>query len=377
MKHCPLKSGKKTCRCPWRLRVDGPPEADGRRNQVTQGGFRTKGEAQEALAELQQRIAAGERVGRSEPVATYLEGWLEAKAQAGRKPSTLAQYRLYVDRYLTPALGQVKLADLSAQHIDGLMATMVADGKGLPTQHRVMACLSSALATAERRRLIGHNPCRQVELPPERTPLRPVYDTDQLRRFLDSVQADRLAALWRLYGVTGLRRGEALALRWEDVDLDAGTVRIEQSLGVVDGRLAWGPPKSDRGRRTVVLDAGTVAALRSHRARQSKERLALGSGYEDQGLVFAREDGAPLHPEWITKRFHALTKAAGLPAIHLHDLRHSAASLALTAGVPMKVVSENLGHSTMAVTANVYSHVTTDLARDAAARVAAALDGTE
>lgn len=252
---------------------------------------------------------------------------------------------------------------------------MKAEGKGLPTQHRVMACLSSALATAERRRLIAHNPCRQVELPPERTPLRPVYDLDQLRCLFAAVEHDRLAVLWRLYGVVGLRRGEALGLRWKDLDLDSGTLRVERSLGIVDGRLAWGPPKSERGRRTIALDAGTVAALRAHRARQSSEKLALGARYDDRGLVFARQDGAQLRPEWVTKRFHALTRRAGLPSIHLHDLRHSAASLALVAGVPMKVVSENLGHSTMAVTANVYSHVTTDLARDSAERVAAALDG--
>jgi integrase len=123
----------------------------------------------------------------------------------------------------------------------------------------------------------------------------------------------------------------------------------------------------------VALDAASVGILRTHRAHQNAEKLALGAGYSDHDLVFAREDGEPLRPEWVTKRFHILTTAASLPRIHLHDLRHSAASMALVAGVPMKVVSENLGHSTLAVTANVYSHVTSDLARDSAERVAAVL----
>ena len=133
------------------------------------------------------------------------------------------------------------------------------------------------------------------------------------------------------------------------------------------------PPKSESGRRTIAGDATTLAAVKSHRARQNGEKLALGAGYADDDLVFAREDGAALRPEWVSKRFHLLTDAAKLPRIHLHDLRHSAASMALTAGVPMKVVSENLGHASLRITADVYSHVTTDLAKESAERVAAAL----
>lgn len=140
-----------------------------------------------------------------------------------------------------------------------------------------------------------------------------------------------------------------------------------------DGRLTFGPPKSDSGRRTVALDGDTLRLLRSHRAAQNAEKLALGAGYEDDGLVFAHEDGSPLRPEWVSKRFGTLATAASLPRIHLHDLRHSAASVALSAGVPMKVVSERLGHSTIGITADIYSHVTTSLAKDSAERVAAAL----
>jgi len=366
-------SGKERCGCPWSYRVDAPEAIDGKRRQIRGGGHPTKTAAREALAVEKRKIANGEQVGGSLTVAEYLEDWLKAKTTAGRRASTLAQYRIYVDNYLTPTLGHVRLVDLRAKHVDGLLAKMESEGRGLPTQHRVLAALSSALSTAERRRLISSNVCRQVEIAPERTPTRPVYDGKRLAAFLGHVADDRLAVLWRLYAVAGLRRGEALALTWSTVDLDGGTIRIERSLGIVNGRLAWGPPKSDSGRRTVALDSTTVSILRSHRARQNAEKLALGAGYVDDDLVFAREDGAALRPEWVSKRFHALTDAAGLPRIHLHDLRHSAASMALVAGVPMKVVSENLGHSTLAVTANVYSHVTTELAKDSAERVAAVL----
>lgn len=299
--------------------------------------------------------------------------WIGAKSAAGRRASTLAQYRIYVDNYLKPTLGHLKLVDLKAKHVYGLLAKMEAEGRGLPTQHRVVAALSSALSMTERRRLVSSNVCRQVEIAPERTPTRPVYDVKQLSGYLVTTSTDRLAAPWRLYGVVGLRRGEALALTWPKIDLEVGTVRIDRSLGVVDGRLTFGPPKSDSGQRTVALDAESVRILRSHRAAQNAEKLALGAGYVDDGLVFAHEDGSPLRPEWVSKRFQTLSAASSLPRIHLHDLRHSAASVALSAGVPMKAVSERLGHSTMGITADIYSHVTTELAKDSAERVAAVL----
>jgi integrase len=366
-------SGAGRCGCPWSFRVDGPEAIDGRRRQIRKGGYPTKTAAREALADVQRQMANGEQVGGSLTVAAYLEDWLTAKATAGRRASTLAQYRIYTDNYLTPTLGHVRLSDLRAKHVDGLMAKMESEGRGLPTRHRVLAALSSALSAAERRRLVSSNVCRQVEIAPERTPTRPVYDGKQLVRFLAQVQDDRLAALWRLYAVIGLRKGEGLALTWSAVNFDASTVRIERSLGIVNGRLFWGPPKSSRGMRTVALDATTLGMLRTHRARQNGEKLALGAGYVDTDLLFAREDGAALRPEWTSKRFHTLAEQAELPRIHLHDLRHSAASIALTAGVPMKVVSENLGHSSLGITADVYSHVTSDLAKDSAELVAAVL----
>jgi integrase len=366
-------TGTKRCACPWSFRVDATESVGAERRQIRRGGFATKTAAAEALRELQRRITNGEQIGGGLTVGAYLEEWIVSKGTAGRRASTLAQYRLYLDNYLKPSIGHVKLAELRASHLDAMLRTMEAEGRGLPTRHRVLAALSSALSTAERRRLISSNVCRQVDIAPERTPLRPIYDVPKLSRFLEVVASDRLAALWRLYGVLGLRRGEALALSWPMVDLEGGTLRVERSLGVVDGRLTFGPPKSGSGLRTVALDAETIRILRSHRAAQNAEKLALGAGYVDGGLVFAHEDGSPLRPEWVSKRFLVISEAAALPRIRLHDLRHSAASAALSAGVPMKVVSERLGHSSMGITADIYSHVTSELARDSAERVAAVL----
>jgi integrase len=369
-RHSRRCTSTKRCDCPWSYRVDAHESEDGRRRQIRRSGYPTKTAAAEALRELQRRMMNGEHIGRGMTLGEYLEQWIASKSTSGRRESTLAQYRLYIDNYLKPTLGHVKLAELRATHIDALLARMNAQGRGLPTQHRVVATLSSALSTAERRRLISTNVCRQVELAPERTPVRPVFDVQELACFLEHVSTDRLAALWRLYAVLGLRRGEALALTWGDVSLEAQALRVDRSLGVINGRLSFGPPKSDSGRRTVSLDGESLRLLRTHRATQNTEKLALGAAYRDDGLVFAHEDGSPLRPEWVSKRFHVLAATAGLPRIHLHDLRHSAASLALSAGVPMKVVSERLGHSALAITADIYSHVTDEFARQSAERVA-------
>ena len=155
---------------------------------------------------------------------------------------------------------------------------MEQDGKGLPTQHRVLACLSSAMSMAVKRRLIAVNLCRQIEIAPEKTPTRPIYDRQRILRFLAAVGDDRLAALWRIYVLVGLRRGEALALTWSHVNIVERTLRVERSLGVVDGRLIFGPPKSKSGVRTVAFDSECQRLLRSHRASQNAERLAIGSG---------------------------------------------------------------------------------------------------
>ena len=215
-----------------------------------------------------------------------------------------------------------------------------------------------------------------MEIEAEKTTVRPIYDLPQLHHFFDHVADDRLAALWRLYGSWGLRRGEALALRWSAVNLAAGTIHVRESLGVVDGHLVFGPTKTgSKGDRAFVVDEEMVAQLRAHQVRQKEERLRCAE-YDDRDLVFAREGGGPLRPEYVSKRFRALARGAGLPVIPLHSLRHSSATLLLRSGVPMRVVSEVLGHSTMRVTSDTYSHVVDDLKIDAARRVGEALGKT-
>jgi integrase len=156
---------------------------------------------------------------------------------------------------------------------------------------------------------------------------------------------------------TGMRRGEVVGLRWQDVDFDGRCLFVVQQITDVGGRLVVGTPKTRRGARVVPFDDHTVGRLRAHHEIQALERVAWGSAWHDSGLVFTREDGRPLRPEYVTRHFQRLAAEAGLPVIRLHDPRHTNASIAFAAGVDIKVVSERLGHSTIAITADLYTHV--------------------
>lgn len=201
------------------------------------------------------------------------------------------------------------------------------------------------------------------------------WTSEELKQFLRFVDGDRLMAAWMLASTTGLRRGEVLGLRWQDVDLDAARASVRQTLVSVAYEIRLSTPKTARGRRSVALDTRTVAALRAHKKRQAAERLAWGEAYETTGLVFTREKGAAIHPDRFTQMFDKHVRQSGLSRIRLHDLRHTHATLALAAGVHPKVVSERLGHATVAFTLDVYSHAIPALQEDAAERIADLLFG--
>jgi integrase len=196
------------------------------------------------------------------------------------------------------------------------------------------------------------------------------WDAAEMRTFLASVHDDRNAPAYRLLATTGMRRGEALGLRWSDVDLDAPRVTINRSLSVVDSELVWSTPKTARSRRSVSLDPETVGSLREHRRRQLEERVAAGDAWDGADLVFCDQLGGPLHPDRFTRAFRSAARRAGVTQIRLHDLRHTWATLALQAGIHPKVVSERLGHATTGITLDIYSHVQPELDASAASTVA-------
>lgn len=195
-----------------------------------------------------------------------------------------------------------------------------------------------------------------------------------MKEFFAFVRDDRLYALYVLLATTGMRRGEALGLRWRDIDFDSAQLAVVQTLTAVNGTAILSPPKTQRGRRTTYLDANTVAVLREHRRRQREEQLALGPVWDgSSNLVFHDELSRPIHPDRFSRGFYKLVRIADVPPIRLHDLRHTHATLALKAGVHPKVVSDRLGHATVGITLDLYSHVTPALGRDAADAIAANL----
>jgi integrase len=263
------------CRGTWAYQIDYVRDSSGRRKQITKGGFPTKAAAKAALQDLAAMLMSDVDA-HSITVGRYLEDWLTGKHAL--KPKTVALYRGALDHYLIPHLGSIRLMELRAHHLDRFYAAITIGVRGRPLSpssiRRIHAALRSALNTAVKRRLIPYNPALHIELAAE-TPTRPKpWSAEQAHTFLRATSDDRLATLYRLMLVTGLRRGEAIGLRWDDVDLDGRCLFVVQQITDVRGRAVIGTPKTKRGTRVVPLDAATVNALRNHRGAQQLEKSA-------------------------------------------------------------------------------------------------------
>jgi integrase len=358
---------------------DVPDPVTGRRRQYSKGGFRTKKECQQALNEALSALRTGTFVEPSQrTVAKFLvEEWLPAMRPPRVRPSTWLSYQRNIGRHIVPAFGHLPLQRLTPAQLTAFYRGLLEAGQqrgnsGLApkTVRNIHGALHAALRDAVRWGYVARNVAAVADLPRSATPEMHVWSPEQLGAFLDHVRGDRLYAAWLLLATTGMRRGEVAGLRWVDVDLDAGRVSPRRPRVVVNHEVLVSEPKTAKGRRSIALDPATVAALREHRRWQLEERLAVGPGWEDSGLVFTWPDGRPLHPERFSRWFEQHTRAAGLPKIRLHDVRHSYATAALAAGIPAKIVSERLGHANIAITMDTYSHVLPGLDEQAAGTVA-------
>jgi integrase len=313
-------------------------------------------------------------------LGTYLTNqWLPA-IESTVRPTTFHGYRRHVALYLTPHLGAERLQRLSPDQISRFYRDLQQrggqDGKALSpnTVRRVHATLHRALRDATRWGHLQRNPAA-VAVKPRQPGIGnrdiTTWSSAEVRRFLEYVASERLFALWRLAAMTGMRRGEVAGLRWSDVSLDAQRLAVRQTVTGIGSRVAFGEPKTKRAKRSIALDRETTLALATWKRQQEQERAAWGATWEDTGLVFTRENGSLIHPDLLTTWFRGCASRSGVTIIRLHDLRHTHASLALQAGIPAKVVSERLGHATVAFTLDVYSHVVPGLQEDAAERIAA------
>ncbi len=360
----------------WYLFVPDP--ATGKPRQRSRGGYRTKRECQAGLNDALAAIRAGTFVEASRrTTGSFLrDEWLAAM-ELNVRPTTWATYKGLLDAYVIPTLGAVELQQLTPGHLSVLYRELLTSGRrhrpgGLAakTVRNVHVLIHRALRDAVRWGYVVRNVADAANPPKVKPAELQVWTPAQLRAFLSHVEGDRQYAAWLLAATTGMRRGELLGLRWVDVDLEAARVAIRQPRVVADHAVHISEPKTARSRRSIALDPVTVAALREHQARQATDRAAVGPAYEDSGLVFTHPHGSPIHPHLFSDWFKQHVRAAGLPAIRLHDLRHSYATAALAAGIPAKVVSERLGHATIAITMDTYSHVLPGLDERAAVTVA-------
>ena len=230
--------------------------------------------------------------------------------------------------------------------------------------------LRKALADAERLGLVQRNAAAAARGPSVTRPEMTTWSSDQLKEFSAVAQESRMRNAFTILASTGMRRGEALGLRWGDIDFDASQIAIVQTVSTIDSKIVVGQPKTSGSRRTVYVHDTTIRALRQQRQLQAEERLAAGPAWDTgNDLVFRNVTGGPVNPDWFSRHFNDLVEKTDVPRIRLHDLRHTNATLSLKAGVHPKVVSERLGHSSIAITLDLYSHVTPGISRDAAATV--------
>lgn len=309
------------------------------------------------FAELRRQEAVGELVPPSRvTVGEHLRAWLDA-GRGDWKPKTYREYESICRIYLEPAFGRVQLQKLTAPMIAARYARWREErdiaGGTLLNVHRV---LHRALTVAVRQGLAGRNVAAAVEPPKARRKRPDLWAPEDARRFVAAIEGDRWGALWGVLVGTGCRLGEAAALRWDDLDWEAGTVTLRRSLTWVDCEPVEGEPKTASGTRTVSVPRFALEALRRWKVRQAEERLAAGPAWQGDGRVVTLADGRPPAP-WVCR--NAMTRACaalGLRRIRLHDLRHFHASLLLAEGTPLPAVSARLGHANVAVTAAIYSH---------------------
>lgn len=358
----------------WEGRINTGLAGAPRKRPVVYGRSRTEVAAK--LIQLgRERQLGNLPVGAPPRLDAFTEAWFKSIEGAVR-PRTLHSDRMYVRRHLLPQLGSLRLNRISVAHVQNLLDAKLGEGLAPQSVVHIRSVLRRILNHAIRLGLLSRN-VASLARPPrlERFEFQP-FTPEEARAFLQAIQQDRLRALYLVALFAGLRQGELLGLKWSDVDLEAGTLRVNHALQRVEGQLRLVPPKTATSRRSIALPPMAVEALRQHRAAQTEERLLAGPEWLASELVFTTAWGAPIEPRNATRCFKRILARAALREIRFHDLRHSCATLLLVQGVAPRVVMEILGHSQIAVTMNTYSHVLPALQREAAARLEALL-GTD
>lgn len=353
----------------WTFVIDVGRDENNKRIQKWRRGFATKKAAEEAMQlELHER-RSGTYIEKSpETVGDLLDRRLETVARHKVKPTTLESYRATIRKHVKPALGPIPVQSLTTARVQRFYSELIDAGIGTRTVQLCHLRLSQALTLAEREGIVGRNVCAVTEPPSAKAPQGRTWTADEARRFLAKAKDDTLAPLWLLALATGLRRGELLGVRWQDIDLERGALTVKQTVQLLNRAPHIQTPKTD----AVKLSPDAVTALNDHRKEWIARKLAA-SAWDDGDLVFCTNAGKPLNPNNLYRNYHAIVDRAGVPRIRIHDLRHTHATLLLAAGTPIRAVSERLGHSKTSVTLDTYAHVLPDMQDHAVNAINAAL----
>jgi integrase len=373
--NCPQLSDSK--HGTWGYYVNaGKDPRTGKRLQHRKTGFPTKKAAQTARNEVAAKVDKGTFVAPTkESFAEFLDTWLPRRATTGEglKPTTYSTYERYIRNDIkTSGLGVMMLTDIRTYHINDFLAELTEAGRGAVTVRRVAAVVQSAMRDASRSRRIEANPATGLELPTVTKSKMKIWEPEQVGVFLDTAATHRLGPLFELDMFTGLRRAEIIGLRWEDVDLPARRLTVRNTRVQADKNIVeQEDTKTEAGRRIVELDDRAVGALIAWRIQQSAEAEEWGDIWANTGHVFTYDNGEPLKPQYVTRLFDKLRVEAGLPKLTFHGSRHEHASLLKASGADIAIVSKRLGHTNLATTSDLYTHLIGSASRNAAENASA------
>jgi integrase len=360
----------------WTIVYDLPIDSNGKRRQKSQTVKGTKKDAERTMREILTSIEQGAYVKPNKmTVGEWLNQWCETYAVTNTTKRTYVSYRSVLDNHLIPGLGRIYLSSLEPQQIQDYYARQLnvgrSDGNGGLSARSVLyhhRILTKALDHAVRMGVLVRNVAKVVSPPRVARKTMNILDPEQAMKFLDVASETVYYALYSTLLYTGMRRGEALALRWKNVDLLGLEINVVETVYKIKRQFIVKEPKTSHGKRAISVSPSLAGLLREHQAEQQRLRKEMGSSFCEEDLVFSWPDGRPFDADSVTHTFGKVMKKAGISGVRLHDLRHTHASLMLKAGIHAKVVSERLGHANIGITLDTYSHLLPGLQEDAAER---------
>ncbi|SEO97339.1 site-specific integrase [Propionispora vibrioides] len=356
----------------------------GKNNQTSKKGFRTKAEAEAYLLDVNTRQATSTFIPiKNLTVREYLQDWLKNYAETHLRQNTAAGYRSLVEKHILPIIGNIDLQKLNASHIDNLYALKLTsgrlDGKGGLAPKSVMyihRVLHEALEHAAKKQIIFNNPVKRVTNTPKLRKYKgEIYSPEEIRSLLKAAKDTDWEVPISLAAICGMRRGEILGLRKTEINLDTGTIKISKQLIATNNGPMFESPKSEDSNRIINAPIEVLDMINLHITKQEKKMALLDTEYKNYSLLVCKADGNPIDPRIFSKNFSKFLSSNQFKHIRFHDLRHSCATLMLNSGVPLKVASQILGHSTIGITADLYTHVIDNMKKDAAIKVGSEIFG--